>query len=76
MGHSAAAGKSLSAWYKVHAEHDYEVVATSQVCLICHTCELLMTADEIFAGFDVTFEAALQVDDILELPIAKEEPNA
>ncbi len=73
MGHKAAAGKSLSRWYAVHRDHDYEIVATSQVCMICHTCEMLMTADEIFAGFEVTIEAALQADDILDLPIKKEE---
>lgn len=76
MGHSTTAGKSLHAWYSVHALHDYEIVATDQVCMICHTCELLMTADEIFAGFDVTFEAALKADDLLELPPAQEETNA
>lgn len=67
MGHNQAAAKSLQNWYEVHRDHNYDCYATSQVTYVCHTCELIMTSDDILAGFLVTRESALRSDDILEL---------
>lgn len=74
MSHNKAAGQTLSPWYDVHGEHEFECVATTQVHFICHTCEMIMTADQIAAGFKTSAKAAMSADDVIE--IIEEEKEA
>lgn len=74
MGHNKPAPKSLQTWYDMHRDHDYDCYPTTQVHYVCHTCEIIMTSDDILAGFEVSRESALNADDTLvlveETPIA------
>lgn len=76
MGHNKPVALTMSPWYSFHRDHDYDVFATDQIVFICHTCELMMTADAIAAGFIVTPTAALHADDLVLEPAPEEETNA
>lgn len=62
MSHNKPAPQDLSPWYKVHGDHQIEMLATDQVQVVCHTCQIRMTADEIEAGFAVTKRSAQEAN--------------
>lgn len=77
MGHNKPVAISMSPWYKFHRDHDFDVLSTTQIVFICHTCELMITADAIAAGFILTSDAAIDADDLLVLTaIAEGETDA